>query len=106
MLRDNSEIVNKDKIEENKMPPLADVEDEEYTALRELTLVARRALSVQLKEDEAVQREIIFHTRCYVQDKVCSMIIDGGNYTNVASTIMVDKVRLPTLKYLRSYKLQ
>ena len=49
------------------MPPLEDVEDEECTTLKEFTLVTRRAfLSVQLKEDEAVQREIIFHTRCYI----------------------------------------
>ena len=63
-------------------------------------------MSVQVKEDEAAQRENIFHTRCYVQDKVCSMIIDGGSYTNVASTIMVEKLGLPTLKQPRSYKLQ
>ena len=37
------------------MPPLEDVEDEEYIAPGELTLVVRRALSVQVKEDEAVQ---------------------------------------------------
>ena len=61
---------------------------------------------MQVKEDEAAQRENIFHTRCYVQDKVCSMIIDGGSCTNVASTIMVEKLRLPTLKHPRSYKLQ
>ena len=61
---------------------------------------------MQVKEDEAVQRENIFHTRCYVQDKVCNMIIDGGIYTNVASTIMVEKLGLPTLKHPRSYKLQ
>ncbi|KAH9769333.1 Endonuclease [Citrus sinensis] len=62
---------------------------------------ARRALSVQVKEDEAVQQENIFRTRCYAQDKVCSIIIDGGSYTNVASTIMVEKLGLPTLKHLR-----
>ena len=80
------------------MPPLEDVEDEEYIAPGELTLVVRRALSVQVKEDEAVQQENIFHTRCYAQDKVCSMIIDGGSCTNIASTIMVGKLGLPTLK--------
>ncbi|KAH9792509.1 hypothetical protein KPL71_004153 [Citrus sinensis] len=106
VLRDNGEIVTKDKTEENEIPPLEDVEDEEYIALEELTLVARRALSVQVKEDEAAQRENIFHTRCYVQDKVCSMIIDGGSCTNVASTIMVEKLGLPTLKHPRPYKLQ
>ncbi|KAH9769526.1 hypothetical protein KPL71_012036 [Citrus sinensis] len=69
VLWDNSKILTEDETEENKMPPLEDVEDEEYIALGELTLVARRALSVQVKEDEVVQQENIFHTRCYVQDK-------------------------------------
>ncbi|KAH9769530.1 hypothetical protein KPL71_012036 [Citrus sinensis] len=63
------QLKRRDETEENKMPPLEDVEDEEYIALGELTLVARRALSVQVKEDEVVQQENIFHTRCYVQDK-------------------------------------
>ncbi|KAH9698116.1 hypothetical protein KPL71_023888 [Citrus sinensis] len=83
-----------------------DVEDEEYIAPGELTLVVRRALSVQVKEDEAAQWENIFHTRYYVQDKVCSMIIDGGSCTNVASIIMVEKLGLPTLKHPLPYKLQ
>ncbi|KAL9422737.1 hypothetical protein AB3S75_034923 [Citrus x aurantiifolia] len=55
------------------MPLLEDVEDEEYIAPGELTLVVRRALSVQVKEDEAVQQENIFHTRCY--DFVLSVTI-------------------------------
>ena len=42
--------------------PLEDVDDEEYPAQGEI-LVARRALSVQVKEDDEVQRENIFHTR-------------------------------------------
>jgi len=41
-----------------------------------LTLVARRALSLQAKGVDEVQRENIFHTRCYVKDKVCSVIIN------------------------------
>ena len=56
---------------------MEDVDDEEYATQGEM-LVARRALSVQVKEDDEVQRENIFHTRCYVQNKVCSVIIDGG----------------------------
>ena len=44
---------------------MEDVEDEEYTAPGELTLVVRRALSVQVKEDEAVQQENIFRSMCY-----------------------------------------
>ena len=78
VLWDNREIVTENKAEENEMPPLEDIEDEEYIAPRELTLVAKRALSVQVKEDEVVQWENIFHTRYYVQEKICIMIIDGG----------------------------
>ena len=46
------------------------------------------------------------NTRCYVKDKVCSVIIDGGSCTNVASTIMVEKLGLPMVKHPRPYKLQ
>jgi hypothetical protein len=88
------------------MPPLEDVSEEEYLAPDALTLVARRALSLQAKGVDEVQRENIFHTRCYVKDKVCSVIIDGGSCTNVASTIMVEKLGLPMVKHPRPYKLQ
>ena len=69
-------------------------------------MVARRALSVQAKEDDELQRENIFHTRCHVQDKVCSVIIDGGSCTNVASTTLVEKLGMQTSKHPRPYKLQ
>ena len=70
------------------------------------SLMARRALSAQVKEDDMEQqRENIFHTRCHINNKVCSMIIDGGSYTNVASTTLVEKLNLPTLKHRRPYKL-
>ena len=52
------------------------------------------------------QRENIFHTRCHINNKVCSMIIDRGSCTNVVGTTLVEKLNLPTLKHLRSYKLQ
>jgi hypothetical protein len=52
-------------------------------------LVIRRALNMQIKEDDVdQQRENIFHTRCHIQNKVCSMIIDGGSCANVASAGM------------------
>ncbi|CAL9121046.1 unnamed protein product, partial [Musa textilis] len=52
------------------------------------------------------QRENIFHTRCTINGKVCSVIIDGGSCTNVASTNLVDKLKLPTTKHPQPYKLQ
>ncbi|RDY03570.1 hypothetical protein CR513_12836, partial [Mucuna pruriens] len=38
--------------------------------------------------------------------KLCSIIIDGGISVNVASSRLVDKLKLPTLAYPRPYKLQ
>jgi hypothetical protein len=71
------------------------------------SLVARHALNMQIKIDDMEQkRENIFHTRCYVNHKVCSRIIDGRSCTNVASTTLVEKLSLPLLKHPRSYKLQ
>ncbi|KAF7802050.1 hypothetical protein G2W53_041161 [Senna tora] len=37
---------------------------------------------------------------------VCRLIIDGGSVTNVASTTMVEKLNLPTIRHPRPYKLQ
>ncbi|KAF7839837.1 Transposon Ty3-G Gag-Pol polyprotein [Senna tora] len=70
-------------------------------------LVVRRALNCQIKEHELnEQRENIFHTRCLVNNKVCSLIIDGGSITNVASTTMVEKLNLSIIRHPRPYKLQ
>ena len=59
----------------------------EYPVTGDL-LVTRRALSVQVKEEdnEVVQRDNIFHTRCHIGEKVYSVVIDGGSCTNIAST--------------------
>ena len=55
-----------------------------------------------------VQRENKFHTTCKVptSDARCSIIIDGGSCTNIASTMMVDKLNLSTIKHPRPYTLQ
>ena len=87
------------------MPPLEDADDEQSAVVGEL-LVARRVLNVQVKEEESRQRENLFHTRCFVNNKVCSVIIDGGSCTNVASTYLVEKLALTTLKHPHPYRLQ
>ena len=59
------------------MPPLVDCSDEKiaYPVEGEV-LVIMRALNMQIKEDDVdQQRENIFHTRCHIQNKVCSMLI-------------------------------
>jgi hypothetical protein len=66
--------------DDDQMPILEDVcdDDVEYPMEGE-SLVARRALSAQVKEDDMEQqKENIFHTRCHINNKVRSIIIDGG----------------------------
>ena len=59
-------------------------------------LVVRRVLTARVREDDQLQRENLFYTRCKVNDKVCSLIIDSGSCTNVASLLMVESLGLPT----------
>ena len=103
VMRDNGEIETDNEPDCDSMPSLEDVDDEECVVQGEL-MVARRALSVQSKEDDEMQRDNIFHIRCHIQNKVCSVIIDGGSCTNVAT--MVEKLGMQTSKHPRPYKLQ
>ena len=101
-IQDNGEYETED---DEPMPPLEDVDEEEEWHINGELLVSRIALNAQAREDEK-QRDNIFHTRCLVLGKVCSLVIDEGSYTNVASTTMVEKLALPTTKHPRPYKLQ
>ena len=107
----NGEIESEDEDEDvSDMPPLEDASNDEGEEMEPLdgslfTLVTRRALNVQAKEEE-VQRENIFHTRCLIDNKLCSMIIDGGSCTNVINASLVDKLGLKTTKHPRPYRLQ
>ena len=69
-------------------------------------LMIRRTLGTILKPLDDTQRENIFHTRCLISNKLCSLIIDGGSCTNVASTRVVEKLALPTISHTKPYKLQ
>ena len=82
MIRDNGDIESKsDRSNYEGMPPLEDNDG--------------RTLQIQIKEDETnQQRENIFHTRFYVQNKVCSLNIDSGSCVNVFSTTLVNKLIL------------
>ncbi|XP_062087666.1 uncharacterized protein LOC133794454, partial [Humulus lupulus] len=109
VIRESGEIDSEDEDDLADMPPLEDASDNEYgpESGEMLALVTRRVLNLQAKEEEEeVQRENIFHTRCHVRDKVCSVIIDGGSCTNVASASMVAKLGLTTLRHPCPYKLQ
>lgn len=62
-------------------------------------------LGDQHQSKEGDQRENVFYTRCLVQDRVCSLTINGGSSANVASTTLVKKLRLETKKHPQTYKL-
>jgi hypothetical protein len=109
IMRDNGEVMTESEDDSDGMPELVDASDDDGVVYRVTgeSLVARHALNTHIKVDDAEQqRENIFYTRCHVNNKVCSMIIDGGSCTNVASTILVEKLNLPTLKHSRPYNLQ
>ncbi|KAL5752224.1 hypothetical protein ACOSP7_022412 [Xanthoceras sorbifolium] len=69
VVKDDGGIESEGESDGESMPPLEDAGDFEYPVGGEL-FVARRALSAQAKEDDEVQRENIFHTRCHVNDKL------------------------------------
>ena len=69
-------------------------------------LVVRRMLGTIQKPFDDTQRENIFHTQCLINNKLCSMIVDGGSYANVASTKVVEKLGLPIISHTKPYKLQ
>jgi len=69
-------------------------------------LVVRGMLGQVLKPFDESQRQNIFHTRCLINDKLCSLIMDGESCANVASIRVVDKFGLPTISHAKPYKLQ
>ncbi|XP_042465804.1 uncharacterized protein LOC122048280 [Zingiber officinale] len=107
IILDNGEIETEEEDEGNESTPLVEDTSDVELAVDGQALVVLRALHMQAKEDDdGLQRENIFYTRCHVKDRVCGLIIDGGSCVNVASKLMVDKLGLPTLKHPKSYKLQ
>jgi len=83
-------IVEAEWEEENndKEVHLMEVEEEECAEVADKgeLLVLRRALSGQKANNHEEQRENIFHTRCTILSRVCSLIVDGGICANLAST--------------------
>nr|KYP32171.1 hypothetical protein KK1_047195 [Cajanus cajan] len=64
----------------------------------------RRVLNNQPSETQS-QRENIFHTRCNISNKACSLIVDSGSWCNCCSTRMVEKLGLTTTPHPKPYQL-
>ena len=69
-----TQIVSEPSSEEEK----EDVEVE-LDALEGDLLMIRRLLGSKMQALDQTQRENIFHTRCSIQGKICSLIVDGGS---------------------------
>jgi len=68
-------------------------------------LMVRRLFENQMQPLDDNHRENILHTRCVINGNLCSLIIDGGSCTNVASSRLVTKLNLETKPHPRPYKL-
>ena len=67
------------------------------------SLVAQRALSVQLSQAEHDQRHNLFQTRGVVKDRAIRIIIDGGSCNNLVSMEMVEKLAISTRQHHHPY---
>jgi len=79
----------KDELEETQEEAVEETDEGEFLVLRSVLSNQKRV------KDE--QRENIFHSRCIVQGKVCSSIIDRGSYANVVFLSMIEKLGLQTM---------
>ena len=105
IIKDGNIEFESEREDDDDMPSLEDCSDVKYA--KGENLIVQRTLSLQNKWDECVQQcENLFYTHCLVVNKLCNMIADSGSYTNVASTLLVEKLKLPTTKHPRPYKLQ
>ncbi|RDX96490.1 hypothetical protein CR513_20845, partial [Mucuna pruriens] len=73
-------------------------------SLQMIPLMMRVISSPHINEDIDSKRENIFHSRCHVKGKLCSIVIDGS-CVSLASLRLVKKLNLPILVHLRPFKL-
>lgn len=110
----NGEIVTDNAAKYEGMPPLME-DNEESPDENELAVpdgnfgtlkVVQPTLSTRVKEKDELQCENIIYTRYFIKEALCSVIIDSGSCTSVASATMVENLKLTTQDHPRPYKLQ
>ena len=100
-MKADGEITSEYEISEEEME-----QELEEEAMQGDMLMVRRILGSQMQPQDDTQRENIIHTRCTINGKLCSLIVDGGSCTNVASSRLVSKLNLDTKPHPRPYRLQ
>ena len=81
-------------------------ESSEEVYSHEDVLMVRRLLRGQSSDLSQSQRENIFHTRCKILDKTCSLNVDSGSCCNCCSTRLVSELNLTIVPHPKPYKLQ
>ena len=63
-------------------------------------------LTTSEKNLDTSQRANLFHTRCVIKGKMCSVIIDGGSCCNIVNQEIVERFSLPLIPHPNPYILQ
>ena len=85
---------------------IAAYDDEYVEEGNSISLITRRVLNVQIKEEKFEdQRENLFHTRCLVKGNPWSLVIDSGSCTNVVSSFLVKRLQLSVHPHPKPYEL-
>ncbi|KAA3449090.1 gag-pol polyprotein [Gossypium australe] len=106
LIRDNGEYSSKSDSEDTDHAANTEVHVNPDDADRYESLVAQRVLSTQVAPPEKNQRHTLFHTKGVVQERSIRIIIDSGSCNNLASTVLVEKLSLPTRKHPNPYHIQ
>jgi hypothetical protein len=67
------------------------------------SLVVHRVQSTQVAPAKKNQRHTLFHSKGVVQERSIRIIIDSGSCNNLVSTMLVEKLSLPTRKHANPY---
>lgn len=82
LLNEQGEYESDDEHEEES-PLEEDVENFHVNVAMGECFVVKRTLITNDSSTFPLQHENIFHTRCFIQGKVCNVIIDGGSCCNI-----------------------
>jgi len=66
--------------------------------------MVRKLLDNHSNNLEQSQQENLFHARCKVFDKICSLVVDSESYSNCCSERVVLKLNLRTIPHSKPYK--
>ena len=98
IMRDEIMESKSEREDDDDIPFVEDASDVEYP--KGEILVAQRTLSLQNKNDKhGEQRKNLFHTYCLIANKLCNVIVDNGSCTNMASTLLMEKLKLHIIKH-------